>query len=53
MRHRHTSLHRSCVRKYFTSVVVLQDEANMKTAEQQNRRSQIKRLRKAVLLEGD
>jgi COMPASS component SWD3 len=32
--------------------MVLQDEANMKTAEQQNRRSQIKRLRKAVL-EGD
>jgi COMPASS component SWD3 len=32
--------------------MVLQDEANMKTAEQQNRRSQIKKLRKAVL-EGD
>jgi COMPASS component SWD3 len=32
--------------------MVLQDEANMKTTEQQNRRSQIKRLRKAVL-EGD
>lgn len=38
--------------RYFTSEMVIQDEANMKTAEQQNRRVQSKRLRKAIL-EGD
>ncbi|CAM9753354.1 unnamed protein product, partial [Discosporangium mesarthrocarpum] len=38
--------------KLFMSAVVIQDEANMKTAEQQARRAQGKRLRKSTL-EGD
>ncbi|CAM9749876.1 unnamed protein product, partial [Ascophyllum nodosum] len=38
--------------KLFMSAVVIQDEANMKTTEQQTRRAQGKRLRKAAL-EGD
>ncbi|CAN0111977.1 unnamed protein product, partial [Phaeothamnion confervicola] len=35
--------------RFFTSAMVVQDEANMRTTEQQARRAQSKRLRKAVI----